>query len=71
MYEFIEIKPSHTVKIALNYEYQGSVLSWAKLSKTNWLKIITPSSVILSDISIKTILIPSVFLFSVGYRKKT
>ena len=27
VYEFIAIKPSHTVKIALDYEYRGSVLS--------------------------------------------
>ena len=58
------LKSSLSSKPIIN-EYRGSV------SKTNWLKIIRPSSVILSDILIKTILIPTVFLFSVGYRKKT
>ena len=61
------LKSSLSSKPIIN-EYRGSVLSWAKLSKTNWLKIIRPSSVILSNILIKTILIPTVFLFSVESR---
>ena len=73
VHEFIEIKSSHTVKMALDYECYGSVpynlVRCTVLSKTNWLKNITLSSVILSDISVKAILIPAVFP-SVEYRNE-
>ena len=75
VHKFIEIKPSHTVKMALDYECWGSVSYYlarcSVLSKTNWLKNLTPSSVILSDISMTTILIPAIFLSSVKYGTRT
>ena len=60
--------------MGLDYECYGSVpynlVQCTVLSKTNRLKNITLSSVILSDISVKTILIPAVFP-SVEYGTKT